>query len=159
MLELTRLPTLVTYEGDRPFTRILVVVDESVMSPRGHDPLDLALETAAHIRRDTGRPVEVIGNADEPRVARQVQERLDVTMQVDLRRRAIIVREQATVDDLVVLPTLGDEVHLRAVASRLLRAVPDGASLLVAVAELASVDTPSLGPVAEDAPSASTGSP
>lgn len=146
VLERTRLPTLVTFEGERSFTRILVVVDESVMTARGHDPLELALETAAHVRRDTGRPVEVIGNAEESRVARRVRARLGVEMQVDLRRRAIIVKERATVDDLVVLPTLSDEMHLRAVASRALRAVPEGASLLVAIAELSSVATPSLGP-------------
>ncbi len=151
VLERTRVPTLVTFEGDRSYSRILVVVDESVMTPRGHDPLDLALETAAHMRRDGGQPIEVIGNVDEPRVARQVRRRLDVDMEVDLRRRAIIVKERATVDDLVVLPTLGDETHLRAVASRLLRAVPDGASLLVAIAELSSVDTPSLEPVESEA--------
>lgn len=146
VLERTRVPTLVTFEGDRPFTRILVVVDESVMTPRGHDPLALALETASHLRRDSGRPVEVVGNADEPRVARLVRARLDVDMQVDLRRRSIIVKDRASLDDLVVLPTLSDDLHLRAVASRVLKAVPEGASLLVSVAERSPVDTPSLEP-------------
>ncbi len=35
----------------------------------------------------------------------------------------------------MILPTIGDEAHLRAVATRVVRAVPEGASLLVAVAE------------------------
>jgi hypothetical protein len=77
-------------------------------------------------------------------VAKEVADRLGVEMAVDLRRRSILVKELARPDDVVVLPTLGDESHLRAIASRVLRAVPDGASLLVAVAELAPADNPSL---------------
>lgn len=144
VLEQTRVPTLVLHEGHNHVRRVLVVVDESVMTPRGRAPLELALDGAAHIARETGSPIEVIGNVDEPRVARRVAERLGVDMEVDLRRRAIIVKERATASDLVLLPTLSDEAHLRAVASRVLRAVPAGSSLVVAVAELSPVDTPSL---------------
>jgi hypothetical protein len=59
-------------------------------------------------------------------------------MDVDERRRSIVVKDRALPTDLVVLPTIGDEVHLRGVAQRVLRAVPDGASLLVAIAEPAA---------------------
>lgn len=146
VLERTNIPTVVTFEGDRRPSRLLVVVDESVMTPRGRVALGLALDTASHVARDYEVPIEVLGNVDEPRVAQMVTERIGVPMAVDLRRRSILVKEFARPDDVVVLPTLGDESHLRAIASRVLRAVPDGASLLVAVAELAPAENPSLTP-------------
>jgi hypothetical protein len=43
---------------------------------------------------------------------------------------------------VVILPTIGDDRHLRWVAQRVLRAVPAGASLLVAVAEPARTIPP-----------------
>ncbi len=135
VLERATVPTLVTYEGDERTERILVVIDESVMTERGLGPLQLALDTATHLRAELGVPVEVLGNVDDRAVARRVEEHLEVPMHVDERRRSILVRSRATASDLVILPTIGDEPHLRAVATRVLRAVPTGASLLVAVAE------------------------
>lgn len=144
VLDRTSVPTLLLHEGHNRFDRVLVVIDESVMTPRGRAPLELALDAAAHLAREAGVRVEVIGNTHEPRVARRIEERLAVEMKEDLRRRSIIVRERATASDLVILPTLSDDAHLRAVASRVLRAVPTGSSLIVAVAELSPVATPAL---------------
>jgi Kef-type K+ transport system membrane component KefB len=135
VLERTAVPTLVTYEGERTIERILVVVDASVMTERGQGPLQLALDTATHLRGELGVAVEVLGNVDDPAVARRVEQQLEVPMGVDERRRSIVVKDRAGPADLVILPTLGDEAHLRAIATRVIRAVPAGASLLVAVAE------------------------
>jgi Kef-type K+ transport system membrane component KefB len=139
VLARTAVPTLVTYEGEETIDRILVVVDESVMTERGRGPLQLALDTANHLGRELGAPIEVVGNVDDAAVARRIEEQLDVEMDIDERRRSIVVKEEARGTDLVILPTIGDEVHLRGVATRVLRAVPAGASLLVAVAEPAPV--------------------
>lgn len=144
VLERTRVPTLLVHEGRNRFDRVLVVIDESLMTPRGRAPLELSLDAAGHIAKETGVAVEVIGNTHAPEVARRVEERLEVDLEEDLRRRSVIVRKRATASDLVILPTLADDGHLRAVASRVLRAVPDGSSLIVAIAELSPVDTPSL---------------
>jgi Kef-type K+ transport system membrane component KefB len=139
VLARTAVPTLVTYEGEERIDRVLVVVDESVMTERGQGPLQLALDTARYVSADLGGVrIEVIGNVDDAAVARRVEAALDVPMQVDLRRRSIVVKSVARPTDLVLLPTLGDEAHLRGVATRVLRAVPAGASLLVAVAEPAA---------------------
>jgi hypothetical protein len=63
-----------------------------------------------------------------------------------------LVKDRARPTDVVILPTIGDELHLRGVAQRVLRAVPTGASLLVAVAEPARVrpdDAPAAVPADE----------
>jgi Kef-type K+ transport system membrane component KefB/nucleotide-binding universal stress UspA family protein len=138
VLARTAVPTLVTYEGTEAIARILVVVDESVMTERGAGPLQLALDTADHLRVEYGAPIEVVGNVDDLAAERRVEEQLEVPMDVDERRRSIVVKDRALPTDLVVLPTIGDETHLRGVAQRVLRAVPDGASLLVAIAEPAA---------------------
>jgi Kef-type K+ transport system membrane component KefB len=135
VLERTAVPTLVTYEGEWTIERILVVIDESVMTERGQGPLQLALDTATHLRGELGVGVEVLGNVDDQAVARRVDQQLEVPMSVDERRRSIVVKDRTRPTDLVILPTLGDEPHLRAIATRVIRAVPTGASLLVAVAE------------------------
>ncbi|MEX1177076.1 MAG: cation:proton antiporter [Nitriliruptor sp.] len=129
-------PTLVTYAGDQPIERILLVVDESVMTESGQGPLQLAMDTARHVRGDLGGvPIEVLGNSADDAVTQRVRRELDVEMGTDGRRRSIVVKSHARPTDLVILPTIRDETHLRAVATRALRAVPAGASLLVAVAE------------------------
>jgi nucleotide-binding universal stress UspA family protein len=135
VLDRIAVPTLVTHEGSERLSRLLVVVDESVMTPRGQGPLQLALDTARHVAADLNLPIEVVGNVDDGAVARRVREELEVPMLVDERRRSILVKDLARPSDVVVLPTIGDEAHLRGVATRVLRAVPDGASLLVAIAE------------------------
>jgi Kef-type K+ transport system membrane component KefB len=141
VLARTTVPTLVTHEGDAPIARILVVVDESVTTERGAGPLQLALDTARYVRADLGGDVtiEVIGNVDDGRVAALVRAQLDRPVLVDERRRSILVKDRARPTDLVILPTIGDDRHLRGVAQRVLRAVPPGASLLVAVAEPARI--------------------
>lgn len=135
VLERTRLPTLVTYEGSRPPARVLLVVDASVLVPGGRHVLELAQRTVVHLHRDADLPVTVVTNEDHGQLRRWTRDRLGGAPVVDARRRSVLVRELATSDDLVVLPTLGDEGHLRAVTSRVLRAVPAGGSLLVAIAE------------------------
>jgi Kef-type K+ transport system membrane component KefB/nucleotide-binding universal stress UspA family protein len=135
VLDRIAVPTLVTHEGSERPSRLLVVVDESVMTPRGQGPLQLALDTARHVAADLNLPIEVVGNVDDGAVARRVREELEVPMLVDERRRSILVKDLARPSDVVVLPTIGDEAHLRGVATRVLRAVPEGASLLVAIAE------------------------
>jgi hypothetical protein len=77
----------------------------------------------------------VIANVDVPAVTALVRDRLGVPVQVDVRRRSVLVRELAVVTDVIVLPTLGDDIHVRGVTTRVLPAVPLGASLLVALAE------------------------
>jgi Kef-type K+ transport system membrane component KefB/nucleotide-binding universal stress UspA family protein len=141
VLERTRVPTLVTYEGTEEVRRILVVIDESVMTDRGGAPLQLALDTARHTQRETGAPIEVLGNRDDAAVVARVTAELEVGMTVDERRRSILVKDRARATDVVILPTIGDEVHLRGVVTRVLKAVPAGASLLVAVAEVAPTPT------------------
>lgn len=144
VLEQTRVPTLLTYEGHSPPKRILVVLDESVTTPRGRAPLLLALNTALHVQRDLRVRVHVIANLEDTALRDLVREHLNDELEVDLRRRSILVKEHGTATDLVILPTLSDDTHLRDVTGRVLRAVPEGASLVVAVAELSPVDTPSI---------------
>lgn len=135
VLARTWVPTLVTYAGEREIERVLVVVDESVMTERGRGPLQLALDTARHVSADLGVPIRVLGNVEDRRVSERVVEELEVEMDVDQRRRSILVKTEARPTDVVILPALGDEMHLRSIATRVLRAVPEGASLMVAVAE------------------------
>jgi Kef-type K+ transport system membrane component KefB len=150
VLARTQVPTLVTHEGSERIDRILVVVDESVTTDRGRGALLLALATARHVRADLGGvPIDVLGNLDDPAVAALVREQLDRPLVIDERRRSILVKDRARPTDLVILPTVDDELHLRAVATRVLRAAPVGASLLVAIAQTPVVpgDGPSDGGV------------
>jgi nucleotide-binding universal stress UspA family protein len=144
VLARTNVPTILTHEGDAPTSRVLVVIDGSVMGDRGQGALQLALHTARHVRGDLGGNVgvEVVGNLDDARVADLVRAQLGRPLRVDERRRSVLVEELARPTDVVILPTIGDDRHLRWVAQRVLRAVPAGASLLVAVAEPARTIPP-----------------
>lgn len=135
VLERTQVPTLLSYEGAVPSERILLVVARGLTTPPGQEPLRLAVATARHLRRELDVAVEVVSNADDPTLAALVAERLQVPVVHDPRRRSQIIADRARPSDTVIVPTLRDDLHLRGVATRVLRAVPAGASLLVAIAE------------------------
>ncbi|MTV24806.1 cation:proton antiporter [Nitriliruptoraceae bacterium ZYF776] len=136
----TNVPTMLTYEGEGPYERILVVIDESVAFTDPTGPLTLALATARHLSRDLNLPVEILSNVDEAPVTRMAVDKTGKAPNLDGRRRSIVVRDRARATDLIVLPALRDDAHLRAVPGRLLKAVPDGAALLVAIGDAAPID-------------------
>ena len=136
----TNVPTLLSYEGSGELERVLVIIDHSVATPTPTQPLFLALATARNVARDRGLPIEVITNADHPQVKLLVEEEIDEPPRVDRRGRAMIVREQSQPTDLIVLPALRDDAHLRLVPARLLKAVPRGAGLLIAISDAAPLD-------------------
>ncbi|MFA9443970.1 cation:proton antiporter [Egicoccus sp. AB-alg6-2] len=126
-------PMLLIRDGDVPIRRVLVVIDESVTAPAGRPATELALAAARVLAREAGGvPVEVIGAQDDV-VDRRVEERLEVETAHDERRRSIVVRDHAQASDLIVVPTVADERNLTAVADRIARAAPEGASLIIAV--------------------------
>jgi Kef-type K+ transport system membrane component KefB len=134
VLASTFVPTLLVQEGASRPTRVLVVVDASVTAPAGEPAVRMALRTATIVARSTGSRVTVITNQDPVFVQRLTDEVLDgVRVELDERRRSIIVKERARPDDVVIAPSMGDEGRLRGLASRTVRAVPEGATLLVVV--------------------------
>jgi Kef-type K+ transport system membrane component KefB/nucleotide-binding universal stress UspA family protein len=133
VLSRTSVPTLVLLDGNQPFDRLLLIVDESVMNPAGAPALDLAVEAARLLAKASGTSVRVVTNRRERDLDRLVRQRLDVDVDHDVRRRSILVRACATPQDLIVVPAIGDEQSLRAVAGRVALAAPTGASVLVAL--------------------------
>ncbi len=133
VLSRTSVPTLLSFDGTQPVERILVVVDEDMTSAAGVPALDLAVEAARVLSRSKGVPVEVMTNREDRLVDERAGAPLEVDVQHDPRRRSIVVKAEARDSDLVIVPAIGDEPALRAVAARIARAVPTGASLLVAL--------------------------
>jgi Kef-type K+ transport system membrane component KefB/nucleotide-binding universal stress UspA family protein len=126
-------PTLVVRDATHPIGRILVVIDASVTRPAGHPALRLALHTAAVTARTLGVDVVVHSNREDPTASQYARDLLgNVPIQHDTRRRSGLVTDLARPDDLVILPAMGDRVRVRALARRVLPAVPDGAGLVVA---------------------------
>lgn len=126
-------PTLVVRDGARRPGRVLVVIDASVTRPAGLPALRLALRTAAIAARESGIDVAVYSNREDATVSQITHEILgSVTMQHEPRRRSALVEELARPDDLVVLPTMGDRPHVRALARRVLTTLPEHAGLAVA---------------------------
>jgi nucleotide-binding universal stress UspA family protein len=133
VLSSTFVPTVVARESAVVSTRILVVVDGSVLVPAGEPALRLGLRVASVLARSEGLPVEVVSNEADQLLDRLATEHLAAGVVLDERRRSIVVRERAKDTDVLVIPALADEQHLRAVALRVMRAAPAGASVLVCV--------------------------
>jgi Kef-type K+ transport system membrane component KefB len=133
VLSRTAVPTLLVHEGHWNVERVLLVIDETVTTAAAAPALGLAIEAARVLSRDVGVKVEVITNREDRVVDERVAEHLEVPVQHDARRRSIVVKDLARTTDLVIVPTLGDEPNLTSVAARIVRATPEGASLLVAV--------------------------
>jgi hypothetical protein len=101
--------------------------------PAGEPALRLALRAAAVVARAEGVATEVVTNEADPSLDQLTAEQLAVPVVLDARRRSIVVRDRARDTDVLVVPALADEPHLRAVARRVMRAAPPGASVLVCV--------------------------
>jgi Kef-type K+ transport system membrane component KefB len=133
VLSRTAVPTLLVHEGHWDVRRVLLVIDETVTVAAGAPALGLAIEAARLLSKEAGVKVEVVTNQEDHRVDQRVAKHLGVPVQHDARRRSIVVKDRALTTDLVIVPTIGDEPNLTSVAARIVRATPDGASLLVAV--------------------------
>lgn len=133
VLSSTFVPTIVARESEVAPTRVLVVVDSSVLVPAGEPALRLALRAAAVVSRAEGIPAEVVTNEADPALDRLAARHLAASASLDVRRRSLVVRDLARDTDTVLVPALADEPHLRAVARRVMRAAPSGASVLVCV--------------------------
>jgi Kef-type K+ transport system membrane component KefB len=133
VLSRTAVPTLIVSEGDETVRRVLLVVDETVTTPAGSPALGLAIEAARLLSREAGVKVEVVTTQEDRQLDQLIATHLDVPVKHDARRRSIVVRSLAQPTDLVIIPTIGDEPNLTSVAARIVRATPEGASLLVAL--------------------------
>jgi Kef-type K+ transport system membrane component KefB len=133
VLSTTFVPTVIARESEVAPRRVLVVVDTSVVTPGGQPALRLAVRTAAILARSEGIPVEVVTNEGDRTLDRLAADQLGGTVAVDTRRRSIVVKDRARDTDVVVIPAIADEPHLRAVALRVMRAAPRRASVLVCV--------------------------
>ncbi|MCC5948157.1 MAG: cation:proton antiporter [Nitriliruptoraceae bacterium] len=140
VLSSTAVPTLVVHDAGAPVERILMVVDESVTTPAGAPAMDLAATTAKVLGRERGVSIEVVTNRQDRSVDERVGARLDVPIQHDPRRRAVAVKDLARPGDLLIVPSIGDRPSLRAVAARVALAAPEGASLIVALDNSATVN-------------------
>jgi Kef-type K+ transport system membrane component KefB len=133
VLSRTAVPTLLVHEGHWDVRRVLLVIDETVTAAAGSPALGLAIEAARLLSREAGVKVEVVTNQEDRGVDERVARHLSVPVQHDARRRSIVVKDLARSTDLIIIPTIGDEPNLTSVAARIVRATPEGASLLVAV--------------------------
>jgi Kef-type K+ transport system membrane component KefB/nucleotide-binding universal stress UspA family protein len=133
VLARTFVPTLISVEGDQPIRRVLVVLDESLDVPAGGPPVDLATDAARILARDAGVKVEVVTNTSGAAIDERVAGHLDAAIEHDTRRRSTLVRSTAEPTDLVIIPSIGDNASLRAIATRTALAVPEGASVLIAI--------------------------
>jgi Kef-type K+ transport system membrane component KefB len=133
VLSRTAIPTLLVHEGHWDVRRVLLVIDETVTAAAGSPALGLAIEAARLLSKEAGVKVEVVTNQEDPTVDARIARHLAVAVQHDARRRSIVVKDLARSTDLIIIPTIGDEPNLTSVAARIVRATPEGASLLVAV--------------------------
>jgi Kef-type K+ transport system membrane component KefB len=133
VLSRTAVPTLLVHEGHWDVGRVLLVIDETVTVAAGSPALGLAIEAARLLSKEAGVKVEVVTNQEDHVVDERVAKHLAVAVQHDARRRSIVVKSLARTNDLIIIPTIGDEPNLTSVAARIVRATPEGASLLVAV--------------------------
>lgn len=133
VLDAVQVPTLVLHDGPRRARRVLVVLDEGLVRGRGSAPVALGLRAGAEVARARRIPLEVVATSHDEDLLAMVTELLGRPPTVRPGRRAAVVAELATGDDLVVLPSLADAGSLRALVSRVLRAVPADASTLVTV--------------------------
>jgi Kef-type K+ transport system membrane component KefB len=133
VLSRTAVPTLLVHEGHWDVRRVLLVVDETVTTAAGAPALGLAIEAARLFSKEAGVKVEVVTNQEDRKVDERVAKQLSVPVQHDARRRSIVVKDRAETTDLVIIPTIGDAPNLTSVAARIVRATPEGASLMVAI--------------------------
>jgi Kef-type K+ transport system membrane component KefB len=133
VLSRTAVPTLLVHEGHWDVRRVLLVIDETVTAAAGSPALGLAIEAARLLSKEAGVKVEVVTNQEDRTVDERITRHLAVAVQHDARRRSIVVKDLARSTDLIIIPTIGDEPNLTSVAARIVRATPEGASLLVAV--------------------------
>jgi Kef-type K+ transport system membrane component KefB len=131
VLSTTFVPTIISREGTANPRRILLAVDETVVTPGGLPSLRLAVRAAEVLSEKLGIPVEVVSNREDADLTAIVRGELGLAVGIDHRRRSILVRSLARPTDLIVLPCIADEPNLRAVATRVVRAAPTDASVLV----------------------------
>ncbi len=134
VLDAVEVPTLLVHHGAEATERVLVVLDGSLVRTRGHAAVALGLRAATVLARRRRAPVEVVTTYDDPAVAALVVREVGVAPSVVQGSRAAVVAAAARPGDLVVLPSLADARSLRALGSGAARAVPAGASTLVALA-------------------------
>lgn len=133
VLSSTFVPTIIAREGGTRLDRVLLVVDETVVTPGGIPSLRFAVRAAQVLAEQAGVPIEVVTNRDDRELSAIVRAQLGVGVTADVRRRSVIVRSLARPTDLIVLPCIADEPNLRAVATRVMRAAPEEASVMVCV--------------------------
>jgi nucleotide-binding universal stress UspA family protein len=127
----TFVPTIIARESQVAPDRVLLAIDGTVTTPGGSPALRVAARTAAVIARHEGVPVEVVSNHVDGEVESIIRGLLATGVTHDPRRRSIIVKDRASERDVIVIPAIADEPNLRAVATRVMRAAPARASVLV----------------------------
>ena len=133
VLSRTSVPTLLLFGDDDPVERVLLIVDDTVTTAAGLPNLDLALTAARVLARLEGVPIEAVASRAGGLADRWLAETLDATVHHDERRGAAAIAAHARSRDLIVVPTIGDDAHLREVVAPVAAAAPAGASLLVAL--------------------------
>lgn len=131
VLASTSVPTVLSRDGTVRTERVLIAVDETVVTPGGFPSLRLAIRAASVLAQEAGVAVEVVTNREDAQLTALVHKELGVDTLVDARRRSILVKELARPSDLLVLPCIADEPNLRTVAIRVMRAAPAAASVLI----------------------------
>lgn len=133
VLSTTFVPTVISREGAAAPRRVLLAVDETVVTPGGLPSLRFAVRATEVLSEKFGIPVEVVGNREDADLTAVVRSGLGRGVTVDSRRRSLLIRDLARPTDLIIIPSVADEPNLRAVAIRMLRAAPQDASVLVCV--------------------------
>ncbi|HSK22926.1 MAG TPA: cation:proton antiporter [Egicoccus sp.] len=133
VLSRTGIPTLLLFGDEHPIDRIVLIVDETVTTAAGLPNLDLAITAARVLAKLEGVPIEVITDRAGGLADQWPPDTPEATVRYDERRGAAVVRAHATARDLIVVPTIGDDAHLRDVVAPVATAAPMGASLLVAL--------------------------
>jgi len=133
VLSTTFVPTIISREGAPGHQRILLAVDETVLTPGGLPSLRFAVHVAKVLSEKLGIPVEVVSNAEDGDLTARVRSAWGAPVTIDARRRSILVKNRARPTDLIVIPSVADEPNLRAVATRVMRAAPEEAGVLVCV--------------------------
>ncbi|HVM18609.1 MAG TPA: cation:proton antiporter [Egibacteraceae bacterium] len=124
------IPMVIARPTTHRYDRIVLAVSESNTSAAGTAGLCLALEVIARLRTELGLPVVVVSNSDDAKALHMVEERLGVGVQVDRRRRSIMLRHVAEPNDLLVVPVKPERAGLHGAASRIARAVPDNGLII-----------------------------
>jgi Kef-type K+ transport system membrane component KefB len=124
-------PTIIGRFGDEPVERIVVAVPVAGTLPAARGSRMLAIETARRLRAEDPRPVTVVTQRHDERLAATTAEVLSGEYVHDPRDVVAALRERSRPGDLVILPDEPGRGRVPQLAARVAAALPETPLLIV----------------------------